>query len=196
MQKEEIPAVLLRYLECLAVPIIPEDALRDWPSTITEEYLSGIGSELSCLVTSLEELLTLEHCLAILNLRIGRGDLLIYLLLCIAAYDTTCTYWTRGPFLNTYGPYICGRNHRSNHDQVILRYLIKSVRRIIYCINETFQEDKEPSFDMVEQYEGARARLKKLIELKRQQVVIEDREWKERRNRKRIPSAAKEEESL
>ena len=181
MQEEEIPAVLRKYLECLAVPIIPADALRNWPSTVPREYSRRTSGISIYHVQSMQELLILEHSLAILNLRIRRVDLLVYLLLCMYAWDRTGPYETRGTFVKTYGPYICGRSNRSDRNQDTLEYLVKNIPEIVFTIK--FRERRKSSYAMEERYEKARARLTKQIKLKTQKMVEYDRWVREVRNR-------------
>lgn len=172
MQEEEIPAVLRRYLECLAVPIIPADALRNWPTTDPAEYVrrtSGISMYNPPTVT---ELLILEHSLAILNLRIRRVDLLVYLLLCMYTCDRTGPYKLRGIFVKTYGPDIVGRSIRSDREYKTLEFLVNNIPEIVFAI--TFLEGGKSSYAMEERYEKARARLTEQLKLKTQIMVVRD----------------------
>lgn len=121
MKKEEIQTVLLKYLGCLAIPIIPEDALRRWPE-------SDVGKK--CRVHRAFGLPTLEHCLAIQDLECDRRDLLGYLLLYMAKYSSASTDVTATHLAMMYGPYICGRNYEQEREQSILVFLIDQAEQI------------------------------------------------------------------
>jgi hypothetical protein len=116
MNREETQTVLLRYLGCLAVPIIPQDALRKWPQA---------GTETSWAVD------TLERSLAMVNLRRHRFELLMYLLLYMAEYGR----WgadsrSYEDLASTYGPYICGRNYSKSAERSFLSGLMESAAQI------------------------------------------------------------------
>jgi hypothetical protein len=113
MAAEEMPLLLCRYLECLAVPIIPEDALRTWPqvrAAFDPLLQDNVG--------------TLENTLAIQDLGGCRRDLLIYFLLYMANYLYASSPCTPDHLVMLYGPYICGRNYRQPREKGILVFLI------------------------------------------------------------------------
>jgi hypothetical protein len=113
MAAEEMPLLLCRYLECLAVPIIPEDALRTWPQVRAAAFY-----------LLQDNVATLENTLAIQDLDGCRRDLLIYLLLYMASYRWASSPCSLDHLAMLYGPYICGRNHRQPREKGILVFLI------------------------------------------------------------------------
>lgn len=121
MARPEIPALLFRYLGCLAVPIIPKDALQRWPGARAEFDLDLWRQDV------------LEQCLAIANLRRSRRDLLMYLLIHMANYEFTSV--RPNPVEDVaswYGLYICGRNYQQPREKYIMETLIKRTEQI--CI--------------------------------------------------------------
>jgi hypothetical protein len=117
---EEIPSLLCKYLESLALPIIPEDSLQKWPDA---------GVTLN--VRRQDKVAVLKHCLAILNLERCRRDLLMYLLFYMADFASTSGRYSAAEDLASwYGPYICGRNYRQPREKKILVSLIKMVDNI------------------------------------------------------------------
>lgn len=125
-----MPLLLCRYLECLAVPIIPEDNLRKWP--VGESPIYAVR-------TIFDTVKVLEHCVAIMELGRCRRDLLIYFLLYMAMYASESGYMRPAiveDLARLYGPYLCGRNYQQQREKEILVYLIKKVNPIVDELKE------------------------------------------------------------
>ncbi|KAH7094648.1 hypothetical protein FB567DRAFT_9146 [Paraphoma chrysanthemicola] len=122
----EMPTLLCRYLECLAVPIIPSDPLQKWPkpneSKTRDSELHG-------------DISMSEQYIAISDLERSRRDLLLYflgymanyLLLSVGQYPRITTE----ELVGLYGPFICGEKFKTSEFNWLLPFLVKRAKTIL-----------------------------------------------------------------